>query len=248
MLKSSMPTPLADGVTVSAARLNLEILAIYETMGCLTTSEEPLLLSDRWESWWFESSRSTYEEHSVEKQFGMSRTMVHLFSRLTRLLSRTKYSSLDFTEADNQYEAGANSTPKVTTEPLILEARKLNDDVDAWIESLTVASLEHERVQVGNRAYAHAMKVSTWHSLSMEMESVMMQGRGWLISQILLLRNVFDIPRLDPRVQQNASDVLRHCSTSTALLGMSIEYVYSLSSPAHVTPPAAFPSPLLTCK
>ena len=48
--------------------------------------------------------------------------------------------------------------------------------------------------------------------------------------KILLLRNVFDIPRLDPRVQANASDVLRHCSTSTALLGMSIEYVLPLAT------------------
>lgn len=54
--------------------------------------------------------------------------------------------------------------------------------------------------------------------------------------KILLLRNVFDIPRLDPRVQANASDVLRHCSTSTALLGMSIEYVPrpSLHSPCLI--------------
>lgn len=159
MLQSSLPTPLADGVTVSAARLNLEILAIYETMGCLTTSEEPMLLSDRWESWWFESSRSTYEEHSVEKQFGMSRTMVHLFSRLTRLLSRVKRSTSIITEA----EPFASSA--LTGDPLVLEARKLNADVDAWIESLQITSLEHERVQVGNRAYAHAMKVSNTISL-----------------------------------------------------------------------------------
>lgn len=41
-----------------------------------------------------------------------------------------------------------------------MEARALNGDVDAWIESLQLATLEHERVQVGNRAYAYAMKVS----------------------------------------------------------------------------------------
>jgi hypothetical protein len=33
MLKASQPTQLADGVSVSAARLMLEILAIYETFG-----------------------------------------------------------------------------------------------------------------------------------------------------------------------------------------------------------------------
>lgn len=33
MLKASQPTLLAEGVTVSPARLQLEILAIYETFG-----------------------------------------------------------------------------------------------------------------------------------------------------------------------------------------------------------------------
>lgn len=45
-------------------------------------------------------------------------------------------------------------------DPLVREARKLNEDVDAWIDSLQLATLEHERVQVGNKAYAYTMKVS----------------------------------------------------------------------------------------
>jgi hypothetical protein len=68
MLKVSKPRQLADGVTMSPARLMLEILAIYETFGmllsfgerdkktyipgCLTTGQEPSLISDKWESWW----------------------------------------------------------------------------------------------------------------------------------------------------------------------------------------------------
>jgi hypothetical protein len=74
MLKVSKPRQLADGVTMSPARLMLEILAIYETfgmstlhshshltryqvsgliqIGCLTTGQEPSLISDKWESWW----------------------------------------------------------------------------------------------------------------------------------------------------------------------------------------------------
>lgn len=70
MLKSSKPRQLAEGVTMSPARLMLEILAIYETFGtlighslvvedhgshsagCLTTGQEPSLISDKWESWW----------------------------------------------------------------------------------------------------------------------------------------------------------------------------------------------------
>lgn len=37
MLKASQPTLLADGVTVSPARVLLEVLAIYETFGGFKT-------------------------------------------------------------------------------------------------------------------------------------------------------------------------------------------------------------------
>ncbi|WWD15837.1 hypothetical protein CI109_100261 [Kwoniella shandongensis] len=237
MLKNSTPTKLTEGVTVSPARLMLEILAIYETFGCLTTGEEPTLISDRWESWWLEASRSTYEEHSVEKQFGMSRVMVLLFARLTRLISRVAKSPVLITESDSPLplpssastpgtgiESGftpttgnllpslngsviptsrSTSTPLSTfgEDPLVTEARQLNKDVNAWIDSLQLSTLEHERVQVGNRAYAHAMK-------------------------ILLLRMVFKYPREDARVQSAAQQVLQHCSWSTAALGMSIDLTW----------------------
>ena len=69
MLKASKPTQLAEGVTMSPARMMLEILAIYETFGgsqfskitllmiadtagCLTLGEEPTLISDKGDSWW----------------------------------------------------------------------------------------------------------------------------------------------------------------------------------------------------
>lgn len=108
--------------------------------------------------------------------------MVHLFSRITRLLSRVAASKRLITETDlplldpssssNPVLDSSTATPTAhntlgllagfgsgATDPLTIEARKLNADVDAWIESLQLTTLEHERVQVGNRAYAHAMKV-----------------------------------------------------------------------------------------
>ncbi|OCF35433.1 hypothetical protein I316_02985 [Kwoniella heveanensis BCC8398] len=210
MLKRSEPKKLTDGVTVSPARLMLEILAIYETFSCLTTAQEPSLISDMWESWWLEGSRSTYEEHSVEKQFGMSRVMVLLFTRVTRLLARVSRSNAIITESGPA--SNPISSPETTLnasvaaggqsdDPLVREARQLNRDVDAWIESLQLSTLEHERVQVGNRAYAYAMK-------------------------ILLLRMVFRYPRDDIRVQNAAQQVLQHCSWSTAALGMSIDLTW----------------------
>jgi hypothetical protein len=140
--------------------------------------------------------------------------MVHLFSRLARLLSRVSRSNIPITEIDSP-TAHPISTPASTdsplnhnlntdgglgmgihidtasgtlhppdllnstlpllgygaaaviasSDPLVEEARQLNRDVDAWIESLLSASGDHERVQVGNRAYAFSMKVGFKHWL-----------------------------------------------------------------------------------
>jgi hypothetical protein len=56
MLKVSKPTQLAEGVTMSPARMMLEILAIYETFGMFPsrveapkeTGTDPFRLSDSW--------------------------------------------------------------------------------------------------------------------------------------------------------------------------------------------------------
>jgi hypothetical protein len=107
--------------------------------------------------------------------------MIHLFSRLVRLLSRLSRSKVRITELDSPGDVTLAPEPKAETpgsgvnptaaspgkrgqsaeEILVKEARSLNDDVDAWISSLQLRTLEHERVQVGNRAYAYTMKVST---------------------------------------------------------------------------------------
>lgn len=91
--------------------------------------------------------------------------MVHLFSRLTRLIARVSKSGKTMTEADlpsSELESTSalSSLLNFSLDPLEIEARQLDSDVNAWIESLQLATLEHERVQVGNRAYAYAMKVS----------------------------------------------------------------------------------------
>nr|ODN81204.1 hypothetical protein L203_05710 [Cryptococcus depauperatus CBS 7841] len=203
MLKNSMPTQLTREVTVSPAKLMLEILTIYETFGCLPTGKEPTLIGEHAEDWWLENSRSTYEQRSVENQFGISRAMVLLLNRVTRLINRVTNKDLIASTFDlylHTSSAITASTSSPLDEELTQEAQRLDKDVDAWIESLQLSTLEHERVQVGNRAYAHAMK-------------------------ILLLRRVFKFSRDDFRVQNAAQQVLQHCSWSTAALGMSIEQV-----------------------
>ncbi|KAL1413546.1 hypothetical protein Q8F55_001320 [Vanrija albida] len=225
MLKDSTPTQLSDGITATPSRLILEILAIYETFGSLTTGDEPELISDS-DSWWFESSGSTFEEHSVETQFGMSRVMVHLFSRTARLLARAAKTGTGFLpEGSSTNKLSADSVLHVDSsgsgllpasvmpyvyvpsedsneaQGLASEAARLSRDIDSWIESLAFSTVEHERVQVGNRAYAHCMK-------------------------ILLLRMVYGRARDDSSVQAAAQEVLQHCSISTAALGMSIDLMW----------------------
>ena len=83
------------------------------------------------------------------------------------MTSVTEYDHID-TASNPSSQAAFNRDPKSPTvisevhaiNPLVVEARVLNDDVDAWIESLQLSTLEHERVQVGNRAYAYAIKVN----------------------------------------------------------------------------------------
>lgn len=114
--------------------------------------------------------------------------MVHLFSRVTRLIVRVAKTGAKITEIDlpddlqlplaspltsdddpdllSSTAALFESIIKassLSTDPLTAEARLLNSDIEAWIESLQLSTLEHERVQVGNRAYAYTMKVSSVH-------------------------------------------------------------------------------------
>ena len=101
--------------------------------------------------------------------------MVHLFSRIAKLLSATAKLNYIMTEelGSSSGEKGTGNVSAGKTQSELLppqsngvdealeqEARTLSKDIDCWITSLQLVNLEHERVQVGNRAYAHAMKVS----------------------------------------------------------------------------------------
>lgn len=207
----------------------MPLTGLQLTSGCLTLDEEPSLIAEH-DTWWFEKSGSTYEDKSVETLFGMSKVMVHLFSRVSRLLARVSKLGRYLEEprgAQRTHPDGlvhvdtmaggllpANVVPPIfqpqtkkskdgarDMATLQTEAVNLERDIDAWIESLQVGALEHERVQVGNRAYAHAMK-------------------------ILLMRKVFGRGRDDADVQAAAQQVLQHCSISTAALGMSIDLMW----------------------
>lgn len=96
LLETSAPTQLSEGMTVTPSRLILEVLTIYETLGCLTTAREPELLTEDNADWWFQKpvnspmspTAHNFEHYSVENQFGMSKVIVHLLNGVARLLAR----------------------------------------------------------------------------------------------------------------------------------------------------------------
>lgn len=172
----------------------------------------------------------------------MSKVMMHLFSRIARLLARVgklgRYleepsssaisttlgpESMVHVDTTSTGLLPSNVMPTIMPSPsmtstggsssqtseaaLAAEAANLYDDVSVWDQSLKNASAsgatsgEHERVQVGNKAYASAMR-------------------------ILLFRKVYGRSRDDADVQAAAQEVLQHCSVSTAALGMSIDLMW----------------------
>lgn len=68
----------------------MEQLAIRDVFGCMTTELAPSILQDAFTPWFFEAeswSRTDLEWESVERMFGISRGMVDMIARVSRLIS-----------------------------------------------------------------------------------------------------------------------------------------------------------------
>jgi hypothetical protein len=158
-----------------------------------------------------------YDDKSVETLFGLSKGMVHLFSRVVRLLSRVgrlgrflnekevdAYGTTVPAEKEKEKEQTADNSIAFSVEALNADAAAVQRDMDSWIASLRSPTLEqadeHERVHSGNAAYAHALR-------------------------LLLLRQIYGRPRSDPDVQSSAQHALQHCSSSAAA-GMGIDLMW----------------------
>lgn len=99
-------------------------------------------------------------------------------------------------------------------------ANTLLEDIERWLKVLGRERTEHERVHLGNLAYANTMKVS--QSITLERCRADSRDR----SQILLLHDVFRRPRDDEQLQECCLAVLQHCSECSALLNMSIDLTW----------------------
>ncbi|QRW25055.1 Fungal specific transcription factor domain [Rhizoctonia solani] len=164
-----------SGVTVSPARLLLEILTVRSSF---TSNEPPQLLGPGNSDWWLshEADIDNYHSYSVENVFGMSRRIVELMARVSTLVIR-----------HNHVAVGE-------------EAQRLYQEVENWTEP-PLPDLLKRRVENGNTAHKLAM-------------------------QIMLLRDVFRVPRDDYRVQKASSAIIERCFESTKHMGMAVDLTW----------------------
>lgn len=233
------------GVWISSARLLLEILTVYETFsestaplvagrlclplrvtGSLTSGEPTTLLTPGDSAWWFEGDRMNYHLLSIEKVFGMSRSIVELFARVSNFLNRhlprreRGYSrgNVEVVQGHLTPRASRASTPVPSLSslrespppansplaPLHAEACALLREVGSWQGSANDPSsllLTHPRVQYGNKAHKCALI-------------------------ILLLREAFNIPPNDGRVQRCVSMALSAAVAASGDFVMSVDLTW----------------------
>ena len=180
----------------------------------MTSGEEPTLLKPGDTAWWFEEDGSNYHLFSVEKVFGMSRSIVELFARVSAFLNRyrrrspslsvihghptpsnTRSTSPDISLALIREDPPPPTSPLA---PLHAEASALFGEIENWRDYRTPAI--HPRVEHGSEAHRCALLV-------------------------LMMREAFNLPAHDRRVQQCAELTMNACYMASANFSMSVEWV-----------------------
>ncbi|KAG8750514.1 hypothetical protein FRC12_012847 [Ceratobasidium sp. 428] len=195
IVASNQPTRKSNrnGVTVSPARLLLEILTVYEVCGSFTSNEPPQLLGPGNSDWWLSEDSDNYHSYSIENVFGMSRRMVELMARVSTLVIRHTHCLGSISEVP----LDSTLSPAAAVGE---EAQRLYREVENWTEPHLPALLQR-RVENGNTAHKFAM-------------------------QIMLLRDVFHVPRNDYRVQKAARAIIERCFESTKQMGMAVDLTW----------------------
>ncbi|KAF8332083.1 fungal-specific transcription factor domain-containing protein [Cantharellus anzutake] len=231
-------TSFGGGVTVSPARLLLEIIAVYDAFGSLTTGEEPAYLGHGDVRWWLDGDDWNYHKYSVEKKFGMSRTCIHLVAKVSTLLSRL--SAVEGTESftgvpPNPKNVSANAL-NLHAEATALLARldeEANSDAARATRFMEIGS--DEGTATGGRSrggggfganeqpppnaspdYPQTTAKRIEHGTQAHL----------LAFQIVLLRLVFHVDRHDRRVQFLANEIITRCHASATLLQMPIDLTW----------------------
>ncbi|KAK1925264.1 fungal-specific transcription factor domain-containing protein [Papiliotrema laurentii] len=185
---------------MSSFRFMLEQLAIRDVFGCMTTQLSPSILNVAFSPWFFEAEGWSYgddEWESVERMFGFSRGIVDVIARACTLISKIKRNGLILPEA-NPDQAGfplrlpARAVARLTDPPepqpetsqrdLHAEAEGLMAELAIWDNASTFTPY-HPRTLYGNHSYRHAIRIR-------------------------LLRELFGVPRDDPRVQTSCAAII----------------------------------------
>ncbi|KAG8988346.1 hypothetical protein FRB90_002814 [Tulasnella sp. 427] len=218
--KDNAPKALVKGALISTGRLLLEILTVYDTFSTLTSGQQPALLRPGETAWWFEGDQNNYHLYSVENKFGMSRSIVELFARVSSFLNRHRHpperpSVIVTAEGNPTPNSSRPSTPtpslsSLTESPpppgsplstLHAEACALLREVEAWNDGPTPVDQMHPRVKFGNYALKSALL-------------------------ILMLREAFNLSPNDPRVQKCAEMTLLAALKASADFAMSVDLTW----------------------
>ncbi|EJD52383.1 hypothetical protein AURDEDRAFT_180995 [Auricularia subglabra TFB-10046 SS5] len=146
-----IPAQWGGGVVLSPPRVFLEMLAVYETFGCLGTGEEPTLLSPGNCDWWYmEPYKGSFHLMSVEHLFGISRALVPLIAKVFTLVLRA--SLVPGALREDPPSPAASPTVRKLWE----DASALNYQVYQWGIPLPPAE---QRISKGNRAHVLALQI-----------------------------------------------------------------------------------------
>ncbi|KAH7108437.1 fungal-specific transcription factor domain-containing protein [Auriculariales sp. MPI-PUGE-AT-0066] len=185
---SSLSSPWTATIVLSRARLCVEMLTVLETFGCLTTGDEPSLLTEGSMVWYYMLGQRPTDESfhlvSLEHIFGFSRSLLPFVARVSSLLSQVTFSPEPIVEGRSPSASAPDFVHK-----LAANVSSLMYELDSWNPTLYPGQ---ERVRLGNLAFRYAL-------------------------QIMLLRDVYSVSHLDARVQKlsiGIFDIVREMANS----------------------------------
>lgn len=211
----------------SSFRFLMEQLATRDVFGCLTTGVAPTFLNTGFSPWWFEVegwSAADDEWESVERMFGISRAMVDLMARVCTVVAKKRLHSFHLRETPILPSGSAQIVQDVIRvghshdsiedeEHATLEviANDLLEEIEVW-KSTSHFRRAHPRVQYGNHAHLHAMKIH-------------------------LLKNGFDVQQ-EERIHEASRTILELCTETVAMFGRVVWMTWpvlmaGLHLPAH---------------
>jgi hypothetical protein len=188
------------GVTVSAARLLLEILAVYDVFASLTSGEPPSLLGRGKSEWWFDGDKQSYHKYSIEQLYGMSRGMIDMVAKVSGLLSRAR-----------------------PIAPILPTSLETNDSADIMTEARALY-MELENFTNPCREHGCVIPEAAGQPCHPRVDNGNESHRMAL--QVILLRDVFQVSRADPRVQNSSKEVVSLCLQSAKALGMGVDLTW----------------------